>query len=592
MAVATTLETLSPKELGKHLRDVRRRKGLSLSEVARGAGLTRRELNAYEKGRIPIPDSDLFVLAGSCGVDVAELRVPTTAAELSAAQEVGNALVPATGPQLISSTIEDAVAQLRRSHDVAAPSVPAVSRRRRPRALGAADEPAPEAAQPTQSEWPIERIDPFDAVQWPGDESIASPSATTPHAPAEPIDVFEELARLPEPVPFPSNDRDAEDMFGPRPDLTPPPTGAVEDVDSQTFDEWPAFESDYEQNALDESDAEPVLVEMAQSAVADLTSAADAPPIDVAMRGESFNSPWDSLRSSEALSTPVESESAFGSGSDWSYESPAEVTTEPVPDTYAWRPVAPTSNGDAQWFDESSAVATPDTDPEAFEVHEDDEWTAPATADAVEVVDAVGEVEQVDAVTDISVSQIFDPRFTGLPAESAPGSWAHEPDPEATSTGFYIDWGEPEDDGAASIGSGASAWDLPAAIPETVDETEHEFEFEAQPKAAAETIAVPWGLATELQAFATAGAKATSARSGKQKRSKPFEPIDAEPLTGELVEDALVERTNRSFRAGRERALRGRRRRAADHQLASAVVRRARATDRSVHARGRRCARR
>ena len=76
MAVATTLETLSPKELGKHLRDVRRRKGLSLSEVARGAGLTRRELNAYEKGRIPIPDSDLFVLAGSCGVDVAELRVP------------------------------------------------------------------------------------------------------------------------------------------------------------------------------------------------------------------------------------------------------------------------------------------------------------------------------------------------------------------------------------------------------------------------------------------------------------------------------------------------------------------------------------
>ena len=77
MAEASTLETLSPKELGKHLREVRRRKGLSLSEVARGAGLTRRELNAYEKGKSPIPDSDLFVLAGSCGVDVAELRVPT-----------------------------------------------------------------------------------------------------------------------------------------------------------------------------------------------------------------------------------------------------------------------------------------------------------------------------------------------------------------------------------------------------------------------------------------------------------------------------------------------------------------------------------
>ena len=95
MAEANTLETLSPKELGKHLREVRRRKGLSLSEVARGAGLTRRELNAYEKGKSAIPDSDLFVLAGSCGVDVAELRVPTTAAELGAAHEVGNALVPA-----------------------------------------------------------------------------------------------------------------------------------------------------------------------------------------------------------------------------------------------------------------------------------------------------------------------------------------------------------------------------------------------------------------------------------------------------------------------------------------------------------------
>ena len=74
MAEATTLEiTVTPKQLGKHLRSVRRRKGLSLSEVARGAGLSRRELVAYERGKVPIPESDLWVLAGSCGVDVAEL---------------------------------------------------------------------------------------------------------------------------------------------------------------------------------------------------------------------------------------------------------------------------------------------------------------------------------------------------------------------------------------------------------------------------------------------------------------------------------------------------------------------------------------
>ena len=79
MAEASTIElTVTPKELGKHLRTVRRKKGLSLSEVARGSGLSRRELVAYERGKVPIPESDLWVLAGSCGVDVAELMPSTT----------------------------------------------------------------------------------------------------------------------------------------------------------------------------------------------------------------------------------------------------------------------------------------------------------------------------------------------------------------------------------------------------------------------------------------------------------------------------------------------------------------------------------
>src|SRR6476660_875038 len=74
MAEASTTElTVTPKELGKHLRSVRRKKRLSLSEVARGACLSRRELVAYERGKVPIPESDLWVLAGSCGVDVGEL---------------------------------------------------------------------------------------------------------------------------------------------------------------------------------------------------------------------------------------------------------------------------------------------------------------------------------------------------------------------------------------------------------------------------------------------------------------------------------------------------------------------------------------
>ena len=61
------------KDTGRHLRKVRRKQGLSRAEVARSAGLTRRELAAYERGRIVIPESDLWCLAGSCGVDVDEL---------------------------------------------------------------------------------------------------------------------------------------------------------------------------------------------------------------------------------------------------------------------------------------------------------------------------------------------------------------------------------------------------------------------------------------------------------------------------------------------------------------------------------------
>ncbi len=63
----------APKEVGRQLRHVRRKQGLSRSEVARSAGLTRRELAAYESGRAEVPESDLWCLAGSCGVDVSEL---------------------------------------------------------------------------------------------------------------------------------------------------------------------------------------------------------------------------------------------------------------------------------------------------------------------------------------------------------------------------------------------------------------------------------------------------------------------------------------------------------------------------------------
>src|SRR3954453_12284521 len=104
MADASTTElTVTPKELGKHLRSIRRKKGLSLSEVARGAALSRRELVAYERGKVPIPESDLWVLAGSCGVDVAELMPSASSLELTAAAN--------------ATSVGDTVSQLRRTQE-------------------------------------------------------------------------------------------------------------------------------------------------------------------------------------------------------------------------------------------------------------------------------------------------------------------------------------------------------------------------------------------------------------------------------------------------------------------------------------------
>ena len=511
MAEASTLETLSPKELGKHLREVRRRKGLSLSEVARGAGLTRRELNAYEKGKSPIPDSDLFVLAGSCGVDVAELRVPTTAAELGAAHEVGNALVPANGPQPVASTIGDVVAQLRRGQEVVPPPVPAESRRRRrPRAIATAPEPVVEA---TPAPWP-DQVDSYEAVDWPDDASIPSPSASETRGPAEPVDVFEELARLPDPEPLPASTTAGPDFFGRMADPETPPFVTDDAPAAPPFVEWPAFEADNDADAdaltFDESDGEPVLVEMPQDAGPDLTTAADAPPINVEMRGESSISPWDALRGSDPLSTVDASESAFETHDDWSYAPPSQAAAETLDDADIWEPANIAASANRQWFEEVSSPATPDTDPSAFDMGVDDDWI-PEAPESVDTNDSPSDetflasetVEAVDTAPEASVSHIFDPRFAGAPAESAPGSWAHEPDPNATSTGFYIDWGDSDDAEAEAEAEAsdvtASVWDLPEAVVEWETPPEPEFETEIEPETATAPIVGPWTIDAESQ---------------------------------------------------------------------------------------------
>ncbi len=506
MAEATTEISVTPKQLGKHLRAIRRKKGLSLSEVARGAGLSRRELVNYERGKVPIPESDLWVLAGSCGVDVSDL-MPTTAPslELTAAAS--------------STSVEDTVSQLRRGQEDAGitaylhtlqklQALPAGKRipvkereleeiatalgstprsieeklqevlqvspdeaerlramilvppngRGKPRALAAAPSvlaaaAALEAASARVAETPSAETpsaSPFASVPTPtpfaaeAAEVAAPPPPVAPVLPPEPVqafpvapaafldqpldaplddvsghnvDVFEELARLPEPVPLGDPSAPLPDVLAPQdPFAAPfagvpaigPPEGAVELVDSA--------------------------MSSAASSGAAAWNAAEAPPIDVAMRQGS--STWD------LGEPPLVAKSTGPDSTNW--------------ETDGWQPPAPEgTTGTESGFWEGT-----------------DDWTPPEDATETAQTEAV-ETDGIDAPTgdpmvlgeDTWAGAAWDPEpwtSTETPAadtvadvnpwaiEEWPqepadrGAWDHRPDQAAVDTGFYVDWGTPE----------------------------------------------------------------------------------------------------------------------------------------------------
>jgi transcriptional regulator with XRE-family HTH domain len=67
------VETSLPRETGSRVRTTRRRHKLSRRRVAADAGFSARELTSIERGRRTLTVVDLRSLAGSIGVDVAEL---------------------------------------------------------------------------------------------------------------------------------------------------------------------------------------------------------------------------------------------------------------------------------------------------------------------------------------------------------------------------------------------------------------------------------------------------------------------------------------------------------------------------------------
>ena len=201
----------------------------------------------------------------------------------------GDTVVPSNGAQAPTST-GDAIAQPD-GEEVAAESVSKLSKRRHRRALASA------AATPTET----------------GDA----------RAPAEPIDIFEELAQLPEPEPLSLDDPADPDIFS-------PPPG-----DAQALHEWPAFESD-----------------------------PDDEVVDVEISGKSYTSPWDVLGSNDAHSQPV-----FTAEHDWRYESSSGDATDTVAGADPWEPVSLVAHAATEWSDAVSSLPRSPAEPSAFDDH-------------------------------------------------------------------------------------------------------------------------------------------------------------------------------------------------------------------------------
>ena len=485
------LLTVTPKQLGRHLRDVRRKKGLSLSEVARGAGLSRRELVAYERGKVPIPESDLWVLAGSCGVDASELVPRTLVPELPAAP----------------TSMGDTVAQLRRGQEQAdlAPylatlnrlqalppgkRIPVKERELEEIATALGRDPVAIEHRLTQAM----HVSPAEAARL---REMILPPVAGPHRPraieAAPsftemaaeapgnVDVFEELARLPEPIPLPDPGTPLPDMFA----TPPPPEGAVELVDS-AISAAGASANGASAHGFATS-AAGAATPAAAATLADAPvdwSAADAPPIDVTLRQSS--DAWADWGKVPAPPT-IEARRGTPAGTDpFAATQPGDGAAasdgmwEPPP----WQPDgthgSPT-NGTPPAFWEGTDDWSPPADSPADIVHgslidapgaesvdawTSHEWPADLAGEPTPWEPMPGEpelvpnafdtgflsVEDRSPVVDAWAPTSFDHAGTALvdPAGGSDvtdtGPWSHEPDPEAVSTGFYVDWGTLGDD--------------------------------------------------------------------------------------------------------------------------------------------------
>ena len=200
--------------------------------------------------------------------------------------------------------------------------------------------------------------------------------------------------------------------------------------------------------------------------------AADAPPIDVAMRQGTDR--WDP---EVAPAGPA----------------PGTADGGPSWDSTGWQPPnPPEANGTPSGFWEGTDDWAPAETPATPE-------TSDATPSPFDSIFDDGPVEVLPSET--VVEPVYESPFVAdwapdpfAPVDTAPapadlspwtadewprelageeGPWDHDPDPEAVNTGFYVDWGTPETTlPADDTDTDASAWDTSAAWEPTTPEWE------------------------------------------------------------------------------------------------------------------------
>jgi transcriptional regulator with XRE-family HTH domain len=228
----------SPKDVGRNLRHVRKQQGLSRGAAARSAGLTRRELAQYERGKVQVPESDLWCLAGSCGVDVSELlprREPLRLSPDLSTISTGDTVRHLRGPAQPDGVLREYLAmiyELRnlppgspvplRQPDLTALAdalggTPDTIEHRLVELIGASPEEAahlramilPPLSLPSAPLPDLPRVDPYAALATPGDVSpaveqfFADPPSTDLFASPSPVGTPSQFsAPLTDPAPF------------------------------------------------------------------------------------------------------------------------------------------------------------------------------------------------------------------------------------------------------------------------------------------------------------------------------------------------------------------------------------------------------